>query len=53
MNRDRAAGSAGARGGLGPLWGGLELGGGRGGCGVVAGKLGAGGEGVLRVARMV
>lgn len=45
--------SSDARGGFRPLRGGLELGGGGGGSGVIAGELGAGGERVVRVVGIV
>lgn len=35
------------------MWGGLELGGGRGGSGVIAGELSIGGERVVRVVGVV
>ena len=53
MNGHGAGWSSDAKGGFGPLRGGLELGRGRGGSGVVAGKLGAGGERVVGVVGIV
>ena len=53
VNGDGAGGSTDARRGFGPLRGGLDLGCGRGGCGVVARELGAGRERVVRVVGMV
>lgn len=53
MNGHGAGWSSHAGGGFGPLWRGLELGGGRGGSGVIAGELGAGGERVVRVVGIV